>query len=108
MSRHRGRSDLAKRLRAGGLRRQLTVWVGAVMLISFGAIFFVVYRDTGSEVRAQIDRDITGDVGQLGSALRPSGGLSPRQISAAATRYVRGQPFTATLLFVLEIGRAHV
>jgi two-component system OmpR family sensor kinase len=84
----------------------MTLWVGAVLLVAFGAIFFVVYRDTGSQVRAQVNRDITDDVSQLVSALRPTAGLSPAQISAAASRYARSQPFTATskLLFVLVPG----
>jgi signal transduction histidine kinase len=84
----------------------MTMWVGAVLLVSFGAIFLVVYRDTGSQVRAQMTRDVTGDVSQLASALEPASGLSPGQISAAAVRYVRAQPLTATskLLFVLVPG----
>ena len=84
----------------------MTLWVGAVLLIAFGAIFFVVYRDTGSQVRAQVNRDVTDDLTQLVAALRPTAGLSPAQISAAASGYARAQPFTATskLLFVFIPG----
>jgi two-component system, OmpR family, sensor kinase len=76
------------------------------MLASFAAIFVVVYRDTGSQVAGQIDRDIAGDVGQLRMAMGVATGLSPRQISSAALRYVRAQPFSAnsTLLFVVVPG----
>ncbi len=89
-------------VRPGGLRWRLTLWVAAVMLVSFAAIFVVVYRDTGSQVTSQINRDIEGDVTQLRLAMRAVSGLSPRGISAAALRYVRAQPYSAssTLLFV--------
>jgi two-component system, OmpR family, sensor kinase len=84
----------------------MTLWVGAVLVLAFAAIFLVVYRDTGSQVRSQINRDIVGDVSQLASALRPTAGRSPAQISADASRYARAQPFTAnpTFLFVLIPG----
>jgi signal transduction histidine kinase len=80
--------------------------VAAVMLIAFGAIFFVVYRDTGSEVHSQINRDIAGDVTGLARALGRQAGRTPAQISAAATAYAQAQPYTAgsTLLFALVPG----
>lgn len=89
-----------------GLRWRLTAWVAAVMLVSAAAVFVVVYRDTGAQIRGQIDRDITGDVGQLGQALAPVTGKPPAAISAAARRYVNVQPYTATstLLFVMVPG----
>jgi signal transduction histidine kinase len=76
------------------------------MLVSAAVVFAVVYRDTGTQLRSQIDRDIKGDVGQLAQALRPLAGQDPRAISAAATRYVRAQPYTAssTLLFAFVPG----
>jgi signal transduction histidine kinase len=76
------------------------------MLVSAAAVFIVVYRSTGSQISSQINRDITGDVGQLAQALRPMAGQTPTRVAAAATRYVRAQPYTAssTLLFVLVPG----
>jgi signal transduction histidine kinase len=76
------------------------------MLISAAAVFVVVYRDTGSQIRAQIDRDIVGDVVQLGQALRPAAGLDGARVSALAQQHVGAQPYTAssTLLFVLIPG----
>ena len=89
-----------------GLRWRLTGWVAAVMLVSVAVIFFIVYNDTGTEIRAQIDRDVAGDTNQLAQALGPSGGLSATRLSAVATRYVEAQPYgaTSTLLFVLIPG----
>jgi two-component system OmpR family sensor kinase len=93
-----------------GLRWRLTAWVAGVMLVSAAAVFVVVYRDTGSQIRSQIDRDISGDVGQLAQALRPQAGQAPSRIATVATRYVLAQPYTATstLLFVLVPGAATV
>ena len=105
--RHRGPGRrLPGGLETGGLRWRMTLWVGLVLLVAFAALFLVVYQDTGSQVRAQISRDITDDVTQLAAAMRPTAGRSPARISAAATRYARAQPFTAnsTLLFVLVPG----
>ncbi len=84
----------------------MALWVGVVLVVGFGVIFAVVYQDTGSQVRAELNREIAGDVTQLASALRPATGGSPGQISAAATRYVRARPFAAStrLLFVLIAG----
>ena len=92
----------------GGLRWRLTAWVAAMMLIAFGAIFLVVYRDTGSEVHSQINHDIAGDVSQFAIAMRHQAGRSPREIAAAAAAYARAQPYTAgsTLLFAIVPGQS--
>jgi two-component system OmpR family sensor kinase len=84
----------------------MTAWVAGVLLVSAAVIFAVVYRDTGDQLRAQIDRDIAGDAGQLRQSLVPLAGETPRRIALAARRYVHAQPFrsTSTLLFVLVPG----
>jgi two-component system, OmpR family, sensor kinase len=96
-----------KRLVPASLRWRLTMWVAALLLLSAAAVFAVIYADTGSELRHQIDRDLAGDTGQLAEALRSSRAQNSSQISRVATRYMRGQPYTATstLLFVLVPGR---
>ncbi|MBV9166015.1 MAG: HAMP domain-containing histidine kinase [Solirubrobacterales bacterium] len=88
------------------LRSRLTVWVAALLLVSAAAVFVVVYADTGSELRHQIDRDLAGDTGQLAQALHAAGGQSTSEIARAASRYVNGQPYMANskLLFVLVPG----
>ncbi len=76
------------------------------MLISVAAIFYVVYTDTGTELRAQIDEDIAGDTTQFGQALRMHAGQSADQLAGDAAAYVRAQPYpvSSTLLFVLVPG----
>jgi two-component system, OmpR family, sensor kinase len=86
-----------------GLRWRLTAWVAGVMLVSAAALFVVIYNDTGSQLSSQIDREISGDVGQLAQALRPATGETPAAIAATARGYLSAQPYTAssTLLFAL-------
>src|SRR5205807_7599568 len=59
-----------------------------------------------TQLTNQIERDIMGDTAQLAQAMRESQAGSARSVSAAAARYVRAQPYTAssTLLFVLVPG----
>jgi two-component system, OmpR family, sensor kinase len=76
------------------------------MLVSAAVVFAVVYINTGSQIQGQIDRDIAGDTTQLTQALRPLEGRSAGALAAAADRYVRAQPYsaTSTLLFALIPG----
>src|SRR5947209_9156167 len=96
------RERLALSLPAG-LRWRLTAWVAAVLLVSAAVVFLVVYQDTGTQLENEIDRDISGDTGQLVQSLSALHGQSPARIEAAAFDYVRTQSFTATstILFVL-------
>jgi two-component system, OmpR family, sensor kinase len=89
-----------------GLRWRLAAWVALVVLVSSGVTFVAVYRGTGTQLRRQIDQEIKGDTDELGHTLATAGARSPREVEAAATRYVRGQPFSAssTLLFALVGG----
>jgi signal transduction histidine kinase len=96
-----------KRFLPASLRWRLTTWVAALLLLSAAAVFGVIYAVTGSELQRQIDRDLAGDTGQLAEALRSSRVQNASEIFRVATRYMRGQPYTAnsTLLFVLVPGR---
>jgi two-component system, OmpR family, sensor kinase len=84
-----------------GLRWRLAAWVALVVVVSSGITFVVVYRGTASQLRGQIDKELSGDTGELSRAI-----LEGRQTSAgierSAARYVGGQPFqdSATALFV--------
>jgi signal transduction histidine kinase len=95
---------------SASLRWRLTAWVAAVMLASVAVIFVVVYNDTGTELRGQIDRDLAGDIDQLSQSLRSSGGSSAAQVADRAGRYMRSQSYSAssTLLFAIVPGTATV
>ena len=90
------------------LRWRLTAWVAGVLVAVLAVVFAVVYLDTGTELRGQIDRDVIGDTAQLSQSLRPLHGQSAAQISTAAARYVTSQPYraTSTLLFMIIPGAA--
>jgi signal transduction histidine kinase len=99
-----------RRIRAllpASLRWRLTAWVAGVLLVSVAVIFVVVYRNTGTELRSQIDRDITGDTSQLSQTLGQLHPQPARRLAATAWRYMRAQPYgaTSTLLFVLVPGQ---
>jgi signal transduction histidine kinase len=87
----------------------LTAWVATVLLVSAAVLFAVVYQNTGSQLRDQIDRDIGGDATQLAQTLQAT---APRAaaIEQAATRYIRSQHYSATseLLFAVVSGQAPV
>jgi two-component system, OmpR family, sensor kinase len=97
---------VARRLAPGGLRWRLGAWVAFVVLASCAVTFVVVYRGTGSELRHQIDREIAGDVSELSQVMISSDDRQPGQLARRATRYIRGQPFSAssTLLFAIVPG----
>jgi len=88
------------------IRWRFAGWVAGVVIGVTAVTFVVVYRETGSELRRQVDRDVTGDVSGLSQTLRdlPSG--SPKSVLAATARYVRSQPFrgTSSLIFVVVPG----
>jgi two-component system, OmpR family, sensor kinase len=97
-----------RRLVPGGLRWRLAGWVTLVTLLCTAIVFVAVYRGTGTQLRHQIDQEIGGDAGEFAHNLAMAHARSPRQLSLAATRYVRDQPFSAssTLLFALVPGEA--
>ncbi len=80
--------------------------MAVVLIVSSAITFIAVYNGTGSQLRHQIDSEISGDSGELGQALSSSGARSTKQLRAAAAAYIRAQPFSAssTLLFVILPG----
>ncbi len=90
----------------GGLRWRLTAWVAVVMLLFAAVIFVAVYRGTATQLRHQIDHGLAGDAGEFSHNLKLLDEDSPQALVAAATRYVRDQPFGAssTLLFAVIPG----
>ena len=99
-----------RRLAPAGLRWRLAGWVTLVTLLCTAIVFVAVYRGTGSQLRHQIDGEISGDAAELAHNLALAKARDPRQLSVAATRYVHDQPFGAssTLLFALVPGQAPI
>ncbi|MHB1538053.1 MAG: sensor histidine kinase [Solirubrobacteraceae bacterium] len=108
---------LTRRLGIGSLRWRLAAWVATIVVISSAITFFVVYRGTGSAVRAQITHDLTSDASALIATLRTEGRTSDNGhadtaalVVGAARRYVASQSFasTSTVLFVQTPGQPTV
>jgi two-component system OmpR family sensor kinase len=95
-----------ERVASVGLRWRLAGWIAVVTLISIGIVFAAVYGGTGTQLRQQIDREIAGDAGEFAHNLAVSRAHTAGQLSQAAGRYVRDQPFGAssTLLFAIVPG----
>ncbi len=94
------------RLRGVGLRWRLAGWVAILILVCLGIAFLAVYDGTGTQVRQQIDTEIAGDASEFAHSLALAAPHSPKAAAAFATRYVRGQTFSAssTLLFLIVPG----
>jgi len=97
-------------IRRWSVRWRLVAWVTAVLMTVSAIMFVVVYQQTGSQLRSQIDADVGGDLSQLSQALRALKPESPQALLADVGRYFRAQPFTGTssLLFVVVPGRGTV
>ncbi len=72
------------------------------MIVSSAVTFVAVYRGTGTQLRNQIDSEISGDADELSHALASSHPGSAKDLREAAAGYIRAQPFRAssTLLYV--------
>jgi two-component system, OmpR family, sensor kinase len=99
---------LRDRLALVGLRWRLAGWVTVVVLLCTGISFVAVYRGTGTQVRQQIDKEISGAAGDLAHDLTVSKSATPALVARAANRYVHDQSFAAssTVLFTLVPGAA--
>jgi two-component system OmpR family sensor kinase len=97
-------------IRRSSLRWRLVAWVTGVLVVVSAVVFVVVYEQTGSQLRNQIDHDVAGDVSQLSQALKALGPRSPRVLVADVRSYVRAQPFggTSSLLFAVVPGQGTV
>ena len=97
---------LSGRLPALSLRWRLAAWVAAVMLIGTAVTFVVVYRGSGTQLRAQIDREMQNAADDLAHAIAVSRGRSPQSVVGTADRYIEQQPFrsTSTLLMAVVPG----
>ncbi len=102
--------SIARRLAPRGLRWRLAAWFTLVMMLCTGIVFVAVYRGTATQVRDQIDGELSGDASDLAHNLRAAQPGSYAGLAAAARAYVRTQPFSATsrLLFVTIPGQQTV
>jgi two-component system, OmpR family, sensor kinase len=83
----------------------MTASVAAVVIVAVAVTFAIVYRDTGVQLRAAIDRDLQGDTTQLAHAVIQGPPTSAAAVLNAARRYAGTQPYGGNaLLFVIVPG----
>jgi len=92
------------------VRWRLVAWVTGVLVAVVAVIFVVVYEQTGSKLRAEVDQDVAGDLSQLSQTVRGIQAKSPEALLARVGFYLRAQPFGATssLLFASIPGHGSV
>jgi signal transduction histidine kinase len=94
------------RIVPAGLRWRLAGWIALVTLICTGIAFVAVYRGTGTQLRRQIDQEISGDAAEFAHNLTSARVRTPAGVARVAGSYVHNQPFSAssTFLFALVPG----
>jgi two-component system, OmpR family, sensor kinase len=93
--------------RLSGLRAQLTVSIAAILVVAVGLTFLVIYRGTGSTLRASVDKELREEVATFARQ-----GLGRARyadaLAAAGRRYVASQvfgPSARLLILTLPDGR---
>ncbi len=91
------------RIVPAGLRWRLAGWIALVTLICTGIAFVAVYRGTGTQLRRQIDQEISGDAAEFAHNLTSARERSPAGVARVASAYVHNQPFSASSTFLFAI-----
>jgi len=93
-------------IRRSSLHWRFVAWVTGALLAVSAVVFVVVYEQTKSQLRAQVDHDVAGDISELSQEVRTLTQRSPQALLGDVRRYVRAQPFTGTssLLFATVPG----
>jgi two-component system, OmpR family, sensor kinase len=95
------------RLRPRSLRWRLALALGTVLILAFLGAFYVVYHETASRLRGQLDTDLLHEAQSFEAAISPRGvKLTSRGVAGLAAHYVGDQPFSAAerLLYVIMPG----
>ncbi|MEA2378607.1 MAG: two-component system, OmpR family, sensor kinase [Thermoleophilaceae bacterium] len=97
---------MVERLRPSGLRARLSIAIAAILVAAVGATFLVIYRGTGSTLRAGVDTELREEGQAFAHGLR--GAKDPDALAAAGRRYVRTPrfgPSARLLVLALSDGR---
>jgi len=83
---------VAEALRGTGIRTRLAAAIALIVVAALAATFLAVYRGTGSDLRAQIDRDLGEDASTLIQRVAGAPERSSAALSLRAQRYINSQP----------------
>jgi signal transduction histidine kinase len=83
----------------------LTILVAVLVAAVLAGTFVATYNGTGTQVRGQIDRDLSQDLAALMRDVLPATATGPQQIATAARGYVARQPVfgTGARLLIIRI-----
>jgi two-component system, OmpR family, sensor kinase len=98
----------ASRLRGTSTRSRLATAIAGIVLAALVGTFLAVYARTGSDLRGQVDRDLSEDVSGLAQHIGTARAASPAEISRRAQRYINSQPTfgSASELLVAKVSGA--
>jgi hypothetical protein len=94
-------------IRRSSLRWRLVAWVVGVMLVSLAIVFVVVYEQTGSQLRSDVDDDVSEDLGQLVDTAHSLHSATPDQLVSQLRHYVQAQPYSANSSLLLAVVNGH-
>ncbi|MHB8659585.1 MAG: sensor histidine kinase [Solirubrobacteraceae bacterium] len=86
----------------------MTLAIAGILTLVLLGTFVAVYRDTGTQVRAQADQDLRSNMRSLSRGVRRGSSLTPQSVEQAARTYVGHQPSfgaSARLYVVRVAGR---
>jgi two-component system OmpR family sensor kinase len=89
-----------------GLRFRLVVSTGVIVIVTLAVAFWVVYHQTGSELKNQLDVTLRNSTSQMVAAIRNGDG-SPGSALKEARAFARAQPYAraSVLLYAIVPGR---
>lgn len=95
-------------LRIRGLRGRLAVSIAAILVAAVGLTFVIIYRGTGSTLRAQVDTELREEAKAF-QAQGIAGARTPADLAARGRRYIRAQGFgPSSRLLILSISDGRV
>jgi two-component system, OmpR family, sensor kinase len=90
-----------------GLRARLVVAIAAIVMATLAVAFWVVYDQTGTELRNQLDRSIHTSANQLADVIRAHPRDTPTAALGRARAFARTQPYSNASVLVFAIAPGH-
>ena len=81
----------------------MTVAIGLVLVVAFGATFLAVYRGTGSDLRHRLNQELAGEMDALSRGGAPASARSPVALASAARAALANEPFRASTRLLYEV-----
>src|SRR4051794_4827114 len=98
-----GSPTVADRFRIRGLRSRLAIAIAAILVAAVGLTFAIIYRGTGSTLRAELDTELRDEARAFDNQ-GLAGATTPAELAAHGRRYIRAQGFgPSSRLLILTI-----